>query len=51
MSVAHHDVSRAVPDLHRLDRMVTPRRLREHRRAQARATRDAVAAETLEAVG
>jgi hypothetical protein len=50
MSVAHHDVSRARPDLHRLDRMVTPRWLREHRRAQARVTRDAVAAEIADEV-
>lgn len=37
MSVAQHDVSRRGPDLPRLGRMVTPRWLREHRRAQARA--------------
>lgn len=51
MSVAHHDVSRAGPDLHRLDRMVTPRWLRKHRRAQARAARpDAVAADIADQV-
>ena len=51
MSVAHHDVSRGGPDLHRLDRMVVPRWLREHRRAQARAARpDAVAADIADEV-
>jgi hypothetical protein len=45
MSLAHHDVSRGGPDLHRVDRVATPRWLREHRRARARAARpDAVAA-------
>jgi hypothetical protein len=45
MSLAHHDVSLGGPDLHRLDRVATPRWLREHRRARARAARpDAVAA-------
>jgi hypothetical protein len=51
MPIVRHDVSRAAPDLHRLDRMVTPRWLREHRRARARAARpDAVAADIADEV-
>jgi hypothetical protein len=45
MPLAHHDVSRRGRELPRLDHVVTPRWLRERRRAQARAARpDAVAA-------
>ena len=43
MPVAPHDASRARPGLHGLDRTVTPRWLREHRRGQARASRDVAA--------
>jgi hypothetical protein len=44
MTSVARDVSRRAPDLPRLDRMVIPRWLREHRRAQTRAARpDAVA--------
>lgn len=50
MSVPQHDVSRRGHELPRLDRMVTPRWLREHRRAQAGAARDAVAAEIADEV-
>lgn len=50
MSVARHDVSRRGHELPRLDRLVVPRWLREHRRAQARAARDAVAADIAQEV-
>jgi hypothetical protein len=51
MTSAAHDVSHRLPDLPRLDRMVTPRWLREHRRAVARAARpEPVAADVVQEI-
>jgi hypothetical protein len=50
MSVTEHDVSRRARELPRLDRMVAPRWLRERRRAQSRAARDAFVAEVVQRI-